>query len=132
MGPPDEVSAQYIQSIQCSVATSPLSILSAVVPGCVGSSICQSASISFSLIPFTSGSANMSCCVFDTANGFSCQVILVKILSDFHLLPKGDITVGPRSKDDYSNVTVFSHVRITLPEDPNFPDVSMNMNNVEI
>jgi hypothetical protein len=133
VGPPDEVSApQYIQSIQCSVATSPLSILSAVVPSCVGSSICESASISFSLIRYTSGSANMSCCVFDTANSFTCQVILVKILSDFHLLPKGDIRIGPSSKDDLSNVTVFSHVRITLPEDPNFPDVSMNINNVEI
>ena len=93
---------------------------SAVVLGCdgSGSATCSSpsASISFSLLPYTSGSGNMSCCIFDNLNGFTCKTVLVKILSDFHLLPQGDIFDGPRSKDDFSNVTIISHVRITVAQ----------------
>ena len=67
----------------------------------------------------------MSCCVDDNLNGTTCQTVLVKILSDFHLLPQGDIFVGPRSQDDFSNVTIVSHVRITLPFDPMLPDAAL-------
>jgi hypothetical protein len=122
VGPPDEILAQYIKSINCSLAPSHLSIFSAVVPSFNPScAVCPSASISFTLLPFTSGSVNMSCCVTDTADGSSCQTTVLKILSDFHLLPQGDISVGSAPKDENTNVTIFSHVRVILPQDSNIP-----------
>jgi hypothetical protein len=132
VGPLDEVQAgvQRIKDIVCSFSSSSLSISRAIVPDCVGFSVCTSASIHFSLLPYTSGSTNLSCCVSDTGGSSSCQNSIVKVLSDFHLLPQGDIFVGSPSENDYANVIISSHVRIILPQVSSASDGLVNYNDV--
>lgn len=89
-----------------------------VVSDCLNKSSCPSASLSFDLVPYSQGFANVTCCVVETpsetclqaspCSSVTCQQFGVLIPAVLHLVSKGDINI-------YQNDSIINDYAVVYP-----------------
>jgi hypothetical protein len=126
VGPSDEKEYQVISQMVC---LSPHQAIKSVVvvSQCLHTNSCPFASLNFDLIPYSQGSANVTCCVSETPPGTcdgkltcsstTCKQFEVLIPAVLHLISNGDITVNQTDDAYIPGVAVMksSHIRVITP-----------------